>query len=216
MRARTVNQHERYGGRLEKTRQEHKVFPEECSMKNPFLIGEKIYLRPLEREDAPLFVIWLNDVDVTRTLMFKGPLNRQMEEAFLDNLYQDEHRLILGIIDNLTNTLIGATGLEQIDFRHRHAKFGIFIGAKNEWGKGYGTEATRLITQHAFMALNLNRVWLHVVADNRRGIRAYERVGFKREGVLRQDHFREGRYYDTIAMAILREEWETKKPRSRE
>jgi RimJ/RimL family protein N-acetyltransferase len=50
-------------------------------------------------------------------------------------------------------------------------------------------------------------VWLHVVADNERGIRAYERVGFKREGILRQEHFRDGRYLDTVTMAILREEW---------
>jgi RimJ/RimL family protein N-acetyltransferase len=108
--------------------------------------------------------------------------------------------------------LIGATGLEQIDFRNRHAKFGIFIGAKEEWGKGYGTEATHLVTQHAFLTLNLNRVWLHVVADNERGIRAYERVGFKREGILRQEHFRDGRYLDTMTMAILREEWEAMRP----
>jgi len=211
--ARTVNQHVVYGDSLAKSRQEHKVYDWECSMKNPFLIGEKVYLRPLEREDAPLFVIWLNDSDVTRTLLVKGPLNRHMEEAFLDDVYTDEHRLILGIVDKLTNSLVGSTSLEQVDFKHRHAKFGIVIGAKNEWGKGYGTEATRLMTQHAFMTLNLNRVWLHVIADNRRGIRAYERVGFKREGLLRQEHFREGRYYDTVAMAILREEWESKKIR---
>jgi RimJ/RimL family protein N-acetyltransferase len=199
--------HGRHGGRLENSRQECRVRKRKRCMKNPFLIGESVYLRPLEREDAPLFVTWLNDYDVTRTLLFKGPINRQVEESFLDSAYTDEHRFVLGITAKVTDNLIGATGLEQIDFRNRHAKFGIFIGAKEEWGKGYGTEATRLVTHHAFLTLNLNRVWLHVVADNERGIRAYERVGFKREGILRQEHFRDGRYLDTVTMAILREEW---------
>ncbi len=177
-------------------------------MKNPFLIGEKIYLRPLEREDAPLFVTWLNDYDVTRTLKVKGPINRQTEEAFFDNLYKSEREFVLGIVIRANDTLIGSTGLREIDFRNRHACFGILIGEKSEWGKGYGTEVTQLITQHAFMTLNLNRVWLHVHADNERGIRAYERAGFKREGILRQEQFREGRYLNTVTMAILREEWE--------
>jgi RimJ/RimL family protein N-acetyltransferase len=60
---------------------------------------------------------------------------------------------------------------------------------------------------YAFETLNLNRIWLNVYEYNQRGVRAYEKVGFRREGVLRQDTFRDGRYWDTIAMAVLREEW---------
>src|SRR5262249_43293837 len=162
----------------------------------------------LEREDAPFFVTWLNDTDVTRTLKIKGPINRQFEEAFFDNLYKSDKEFVLGIVIRANDTLIGSTGLREIDFRNRHACFGIVIGEKAEWGKGYGTEVTQLITQYAFVTLNLNRVWLHVHADNERGIRAYERVGFKREGILRQEQFRDGHYLDTVTMAILREEWE--------
>ncbi|MBI3800044.1 MAG: GNAT family N-acetyltransferase, partial [Deltaproteobacteria bacterium] len=81
------------------------------------------------------------------------------------------------------------------------------IGEKSEWSKGYGTEATALITGYAFETLNLNRVGLQVYEDNERGIKAYERVGFKREGLLRQMMYREGRYWHTITMSMLREEW---------
>jgi [ribosomal protein S5]-alanine N-acetyltransferase len=73
--------------------------------------------------------------------------------------------------------------------------------------KGYGSEATRLLVRHGFETLNLHRIWLHVYEYNERGIRAYERVGFQREGVLRQDRFYEGRYWNTLVMGILREEW---------
>ena len=178
---------------------------------NPFLIGTKIYLRPLEREDAPLFVVWLNDREVTRTLLVSRPINLQAEVEYLENAYKSEHDTVLGIAVKETDKLVGSTGLQRMDFSNRHVRFGIFIGEKEEWGKGYGTEATLLMTQYAFETLNMNRVWLHVFADNERGIRAYERVGFTREGVLRQESYREGRYWNTITMAILREEWDARK-----
>src|SRR5205814_646415 len=82
-----------------------------------------------------------------------------------------------GIVVRTSDRLIGGTGFHHIDFRNRHVGFGITIGEKEEWGKGYGTEATRLMVQHAFETLNLNRVWLHVYEYNQRGIRAYERAG---------------------------------------
>jgi len=181
-------------------------------MKNPFLIGEKIYFRPLEREDAPLLVAWLNDSEVTRTLeLFYHPINLRTEEEFLERVYKSEHEVAFGIAVRATDALIGVTGLSQMNFKNRHVVFGIFIGEKSEWGKGYGTEATALITGYAFETLNMNRIWLHVYENNERGIRAYERVGFKREGVLRQHRYHEGRYWDTIVMGILREEWEARK-----
>ena len=97
-----------------------------------------------------------------------------------------------------------------MDVRCRHAAFGITIGCKDAWGKGHGTEATRLVVGHAFQVLNLNRVWLYVYEFNPRGIRVYEKVGFRTEGRLRQDAFRDGRYWDTIVMGLLRDEWEAR------
>ncbi len=107
--------------------------------------------------------------------------------------------------------LIGSAGLHQIHFKDRHAEFGILIGEKSAWRKGYGTEVTALMTGYGFETLNLNRVWLRVHEDNQHGIKAYEKVGFKREGVLRQHKYREGRYVDVMVMGILKEEWENRK-----
>jgi RimJ/RimL family protein N-acetyltransferase len=176
-------------------------------MKNPYLIGTKVYLRPVEREDVPFILPWMNDPDVTRTLRFYRPMNREAEEAFLDHIYKSETDLVLGITVKQDDRLIGLTGLHQMDFKNRHASFGITIGEKGEWGKGYGTEATALMVRHAFGTLNLNRVWLHVYECNGPAIQIYEKIGFRREGVLRQEHYREGRYWDTISMALLREDW---------
>jgi [ribosomal protein S5]-alanine N-acetyltransferase len=176
-------------------------------MHNPFLIGNCIYLRPLERGDAAAFVAWFNDPEVNRFLLRHNPLTLAAEEDWLERVLRSEDA-IFGIVLKEGDQLIGGTGLHEFDWRCRHAAFGINIGAKSLWGQGHGSEATALVLRHAFQTLNLNRVWLHVYEYNPRGIRVYEKLGFHREGVLRQHTFRDGRHWDTIAMGILRAEWE--------
>lgn len=179
-------------------------------MKNPFWIGAAVYLRPLERADAPTIVPWLNHPEVTRTLRIYRPLSLQAEEEFIDRNRQDETSVTLGIVVRETDRFIGVVGLTDIDYKNQHASFGIVIGEPDEWGKGYGVEATRLMVDHAFTTLNLNRVWLHVYDFNERGRRSYLKVGFRDEGVLRQEHYSQGRYWDTTIMAILREDWKAR------
>ena len=182
-------------------------------MKAPFLIGQAIYLRPLEREDAPLIVPWLNDPEVTHTLAMYHPLTLRAEEEFIDNAYRKPDGFPLGIVRKDGDQLIGVTGLEHMDFKNLHTSFGLFIGEKHLWGRGHGTEATALMVGHAIDTLNFNRVWLMVYEYNTRGIRSYEKIGFRQEGILRQHRYHQGRYWNTILMAILREEWNARKPR---
>jgi len=180
-------------------------------MKNPFRVGNSIYLRPLEREDAPLFVVWLNDPEVTDTLNVFRPIDLASEEEFIATIPKSEHDFVFGVALTDTDQLIGTTGLHDIDWKNRHAAFGINIGAKQEWNKGYGTEATRLTMTYAFETLNLHRVRLLVFEGNARAIRTYEKVGFQHEGTLREDRFHRGRYWNTLTMALLRDEWERKR-----
>jgi RimJ/RimL family protein N-acetyltransferase len=171
------------------------------------LVGSQVYLRPLGLEDAVTLTAWLNDPEVTRNLLVYRPLTQMAEEAFLRKISESESDIVLGIMVREPEQFIGVTGLHHFDFRNCHASFGISIGDKTAWGKGYGTEATRLMVRYAFETLNLNRVWLHVHEYNERGFRVYQKVGFRTEGRLRQDVFRDGRYWDTLVMAVLREEW---------
>jgi RimJ/RimL family protein N-acetyltransferase len=177
-------------------------------VKNPFLVGSTTYLRPLEKSDAATFLPWVNDSEVTRYLLLHRPINLKYEEDFIERLGQNEENVVLGIAIRDSDRLIGGCGLNNIDSKNRSASFGIFIGAKDVWRQGHGTEATRLIVGYAFDTLNINRVWLHVSEDNDRAIRCYERVGFRREGLLRQDHYRASRYWNTIVMGVLRDEWQ--------
>ena len=98
---------------------------------------------------------------------------------------------------------IGLVSLTNIDTVHRHADFHILIGPDSAKGQGVGTAATRAMLQHGFGDLNLHRVSLTVLAGNAPAIRVYEKVGFKREGVHRDAVYKNGRYQDLIAMALI-------------
>src|ERR1700710_2045276 len=141
-------------------------------MTNAFLIGEKLYLRPLTRTDAPTLVSFLNDSQITRTLDRWRPMNIKAEEEWIDSLYSSETQVTLGIVSILTDKLIGATDLRDIKRTGRKASFGIMIGAKDEWHKGHCTDATRLMIRLGFETINLNRIELHVYANNTYAIRA--------------------------------------------
>ncbi len=176
-------------------------------MQNPFYLGPRMYFRPLEREDAPRVAGFFNNPEVRRNLLRYRPLTVGQEVAFLERIASSEQDVVLGVMLREGDRLTGLVGLHELDFRDRRASFGIALGEPSEWGKGYGSEATRMMMDYAFGTLNLNRVTLHVFEDNLAGIRAYEKAGFQREGVLRQHHYNEGRYVDTLAMGVLRSEW---------
>jgi RimJ/RimL family protein N-acetyltransferase len=175
------------------------------------ILGEHIRLRAITREDLPLFVEWLNDPEVTHGLMHFLPMSIEDEVDWYEGMRkqpQAERPLMIDILTEEGWEPIGDCGLFGIDWRIRQAEFGIVVGAKQHWDKGYGTEAIKLILQHGFNTLNLNRIALRVYENNPRAIRSYEKAGLQTEGRLRQGHFDNGEYVDVILMSILREEWE--------
>ena len=180
-------------------------------MKNPFLIGKKVYLRSLERADAPIFVQWMNDPEIQRFTLRARPINLQDEEEYIERVRTSPNDVVLLILARESDSPVGVVALHDIDWRSRHASFGLTIGEPSQWGKGYGSEATQLMVQHAFATLNLNRVWLIVLDYNQRGLRCYEKAGFKKEGLLKQEYYRDGKYWDSWLMAVLREEWAASK-----
>ena len=183
-------------------------------MKTPFLIGEHTYLRPLEREDAPLVGQYLNDPVVRATLQVFQPKPQLAELEFIEGLCagKSANDIVLGIALKENDRLIGTTGFHQIDWKNRRTSCGICIGAKDCWNKGHGTEAARLMVKYAFEELAMNRVWLHVYDFNPRAIRAYEKAGYRREGLLRQDIFKAGKFWDVWLMGILRSDYDHMQP----
>jgi RimJ/RimL family protein N-acetyltransferase len=102
---------------------------------------------------------------------------------------------------------VTASGLRYIDHLNRQASFGICIGAKDAWGQGHGTEATRLMLDHAFGTLSLHRIGLSVFSFNERAIRSYRSCGFVMEGRAREAIWRDGRWWDEVTMSVLYSDW---------
>ena len=175
------------------------------------IVGEKVRLRALQEEDAEDCWRWFNDWDVVRHLMSRYPISRLAERGFIELTMKPQENDKVYAIETLDGLYLGNVGLHRISWEDRRATFGIFIGEKAYWGKGYGTDATRAIVRFAFEQMNLNRIDLQVLDDNERGIRCYEKIGFVREGVQRQYRYREGRYVDMVMMSILREGYEARR-----
>ena len=175
------------------------------------IYGKRIRLRAVERGDLPKFQEWLNDPDVTDGLSFYLPMSMAQEEKWFERVMQgDVHTMPLAIEiqDGHGWRLVGDCGIFNLEWPNRAAEFGICIGDKSIWNKGYGTEAVKLLLQHGFETLNLNRIYLRVYSTNLRAKRSYEKAGFVMEGTMRQAVYRNGKYSDILIMGMLRSEWE--------
>jgi RimJ/RimL family protein N-acetyltransferase len=171
--------------------------------------GELVTLGPIQHDYLPRYVEWLNDWEVRRFLAptLPHPFTMQDEEDWFNRQRNDSSARHFALLTRAEGKLIGNCGLHQVDWTNRNAIFGIFIGDKNYWGRGFGTDATQTLLRYAFEEANLHRVELEVFDLNPRGIHVYEKCGFKLEGVRRQALFREGQWHDEHIMAILRDEW---------
>ncbi len=172
--------------------------------------GEKVALGPHRRELLPLYLKWVNDFEVTRTLTLgMRPNTWEQEDAWYLGPGQGSARNVaFTIYERTTVRPMGSTALHQIDHAHRTAEFGILIGEKDCWGKGYGTETARLMLEYGFTALGLHNIMLRAYSYNERGIRAYTRAGFKLIGRRREARRFAGRAYDDVFMDCLATEFQ--------
>jgi len=178
------------------------------------IYGKRIRLRAVERSDIPRFYEWLNDPEVIEGLSLYLPMSMTDEEKWFDRLAQgEEHEKPMAIELKEAEgwRLIGNSGIFNLEWTNRCAEFGIFIGDKSLWNKGYGTEAVELILEHGFDTLNLNRIYLRVYSTNPRAKHSYEKAGFVPEGTLRQAVYRHGKYADIHIMSVLRSEWDARR-----
>ena len=169
------------------------------------MVGQKCYLSPMDENDAGKFTEWLNDLEVTQYLaMYHRIINVQSEKELLEKIAKEHN---YSIIDLENNELIGNCGYIGIDHINQSAEVGIFIGNKNYWNKGYGTEAIKLLIDYGFKALNLHNIGLRVFSFNERAKRAYEKIGFKIVGNRREAILRNMKRHDLIFMDILAKEF---------
>ncbi|MCC3373088.1 GNAT family N-acetyltransferase [Cohnella sp. REN36] len=182
----------------------------------PHIVGERVRLREYRPEDLVPIRRWVNDESIVSFLsdIFLYPHTLESTEEFLDAMMdQKADSRSFVIAEAATELYLGQIGLDAIDWKNRVGRIGIVIGSPDNCGRGFGTEAMRLLAAYSFLELNLNRLELEVYDFNERAIRSYLKCGFREEGRLRQKLYRHGRYADVLQMGLLKEEWEQERSR---
>ena len=186
----------------------------------PILYGENIRLRAVERTDIPILQRWINDPEVTEYLSNIFPYSLEAETAWFESILKQpmaEQPLVIELRLKHSGKSedewlsIGICAFMHITDIHRGAEVGIFLGEKEFWSQGHGTEAMRLLLKFGFEDLNFHRIWLRVLENNHRARKSYLKAGYVEEGRMRKSQFRHGFYNDLILMSILQEEWFTSK-----
>ncbi|QBP40188.1 GNAT family N-acetyltransferase [Paenisporosarcina antarctica] len=173
-----------------------------------FLEGKRVYLRPIENEDLDLFyakALW--DKEVRRLTGTQVVFSRLGVQKWFENISEDSSRVDLIICLQENDQPIGDIALLDIDHKNRNSVVRVSIFNREFWGKGYGTEAMSLLLKFGFEILNLHRIGLNVFSYNTRGKKSYEKLGFKQEGIVRDELFYNGQYYDSILMGVLKDEF---------
>lgn len=171
--------------------------------------GKLLRLRGYEQSDADALMRWFADEEVTDLLgPVAVPITRAQQESMIARVTAPDSAEKAFVIETLDGKAIGDCGLRSFHWISRYAELFITIGEKEYWGRGYGADAVRLLLRIAFERLNLHSVWLTTLATNERAIRCYEKCGFKRQGLFRENSFVRGRYVDVVPMGILRSEYD--------
>jgi len=168
------------------------------------LRGERVLLRPLASTDLRRCVKWFSDPQIIRFLGRDAPVTLAEEERWFRDYERRTDEQIFAI--EVEGQHVGNLGLHKIDRVHRKAEVGIVIGEPSFWSHGYGTEAMRVVLRYGFDVLGLNKISLDVLEYNTRALRTYERLGFQREGVHREDIYKDGRFVNVMRMSILARE----------
>ena len=184
-----------------------------------FLESERLELIPVnESHVTERYLGWLNDQEVTKYLesgrlpYSMGKLKQYVEEQmkrpiiFLA-IHEKADGSQIGNIKS-DSTHIGNIKIDAFKAMHLRAEYGIMIGDRSAWGKGYAEEASRLVIQHCFDRINLRKITLGVVADNEAAVKVYrDKLNFRQEGLMKAHQYCDGAYRDVLRMATFKEQW---------
>lgn len=176
-------------------------------MKRAIMIGEQVYLRPLERQDIDGgWQDWINDAATRQNLISPWPQTRENLERYWESS-QPTSTVMFAICRVSDDQYIGNARLSSIDWIHRTAQYGRLIGPQFQ-KQGLGSEALVLLLRYGFHEIGLNRIWSTAWADNTVSLASNEKIGMRREGVMRQAVFKHGRFHDTVILAMTRNDFD--------
>ncbi|MBI5931572.1 MAG: GNAT family N-acetyltransferase [Chloroflexi bacterium] len=172
--------------------------------------GQKIVLRPYQDGDAEIILESSNNPTIRRLTATFATFTLEQTQQYVARFAHATDRVGFIIAHPTTLEALGEIVILNIDADSRSANIRVSLFYEADFNKGYGSEAMRLMVDYAFQTLKLHRLGLDVLSLNPRAFHVYEKVGFKREGILRDVLFYEGQYHDEIIMSILEHEWESR------
>jgi len=180
-------------------------------LNNPkiFLEGTKVYLRAFEKEDLNGdYRKWINDPEVTHYLQVGTfPQTDDDLRTYFERSSASNNEVFFAIIEKESGNHIGNAQIYNINWIHRSALRGILIGDKNCWGKGYAFEIIQLLNTYTFDYLNLNKLISLTCAENTAVQKLNVKAGYTKEGIGRQEFYRDGKYYDRVYWGMLKSEY---------
>ncbi|WP_208559312.1 GNAT family N-acetyltransferase [Marinilactibacillus kalidii] len=169
--------------------------------------SKRIHLRPIAIKDTKIYYESTQSEEIMYMTGTQQTFTFEQIEEHIKTIIVDDSREDYAICFNKTNEMVGELSIMDIDKRNSAAAFRISMNSTKYTGIGLGSEAIDLIVDYVFNSLNLNRLQLEVYSHNPRGIRAYEKAGFIKEGVLREKLLYNGKYSDEIIMSILKKDY---------
>lgn len=171
------------------------------------IYGNKVNLDVIDPEDIEWMRIQRNLPEMRKYFREWKDISKDQQAKWYASRgnNSDPNHVYFKIMDNMTGTLVGCCGLHYVDWRLRSAEFGIFL-CKDVRGQGMGGEALALLFDYGFREMNLHKIWCEVYSNNA-SVNLYRRLGFKDDGILRDNYFHDGRYGDSIMMSVLEDEW---------
>ena len=170
--------------------------------------GEKLYLAPLDMNNIELFTKWVNDETLSRGIgTISSVITEEGERIYMENACKNANNYQFYVVRKSDNKILGTYSLNKVNHIHGFAEVGGFIGEIDERGKGYGTEALRLISDFGFNVLNLRILIGNIFSFNQASIKSILKVGFKQVGKISKYYFFRGEYHDRLIYQITKEEF---------
>ena len=179
------------------------------------LEGKLVSLHAVEREDLKQLRDWRNNSDFRKHFREYRELNMRQQEIWFENkVVEDNNTLMFSIKRNDDNKLLGCCGFVYINWVHRHADLSLYIGWKDAYidEKGYALESCELLLGYGFNELFLNKIWTEIYEFDDKKKAMYNTFGFKQEGLLRQNYWYDGKWWDSRILSLLSEEFEQQEP----
>ncbi len=182
------------------------------------IFGEKTYLIPVSRQSLEKLRKWRNTPEIRKYFREHREISAEMQEKWYEervlsnpNQYDFEIHATHGGVG--PGALLGHCGLNYVDWVNRRAEFTIYIGNNTYKGRGCGKDALSTLLKYGFNTLNLNKIQCEVFTNNEGAIGLYRNLGFTEEGIMREHHYDNGEYIDSMIMSMLKSEWEQKDAR---